>query len=100
MDEIFKIVQTDTVVFFSKSECPNCDKLQSDLVSIGIPFKKVTLESHLRDDLVEYTKCKTVPQLFIGGKFIGGYREFTTLCGTGKLEALLEPYGLTANIDF
>lgn len=101
--EILNIINSDPVVFFSKQECPYCDMLEADLEAMHIPFKKVNLDSNninIRDALLDITKCKTVPQLFIGGIFKGGYKEFTALCGTGKLESLLEPFGIKIDLDF
>lgn len=97
-----EIISMYPVVFFSKKECPYCVHLEKDLESLEIPFQKLMLdnETHLRDMLIEFTSCKTVPQLFIGGKFVGGYKEFTTLCGTGKINSYLAPLGLSANLDF
>lgn len=96
------IISEYPLIFFSKEECPFCDKLEADLLSIGLGayYKKVMLESDLREELIELTKCKTVPQLFIGGKFVGGYKEFSILCGTGGIEKLLKPLGIEANLDF
>lgn len=94
------LIQTHPVVFFSKSDCPYCVTLQNDLVNMQIPYEKIMLTSNLRESLIELTGCKTVPQLFIGGKFVGGYKEFSTLCGTGKIEQLLSHYGITCVIDF
>jgi len=98
--DILNIVNSDPVVFFSKHECPYCDMLEADLEAMHVPFKKVILDNNIRDALLDLTKCKTVPQLFIGGVFKGGYKEFTALCGTGKLESLLEPFGIKIDLDF
>lgn len=94
------IIKSSPVLFFSNANCSYCDLLEEDMVSMNIPYKKVMLETYIRNDLVSLTKCKTVPQLFIGGKFIGGYKEFSTLCGTGKIISILEQYGITPFLDF
>jgi glutaredoxin 3 len=85
---------TQTVVFYSKDNCPYCDYLQADLEKLKIPYKKVTITSTNRQALIEFTKCKTVPQLFIGGSFAGGYQQFVQLLTTGKLKTLLAQYDI------
>ena len=100
LDVILNIAKSDSVVFFSKDECPHCVSLENDLSSMSIPYKKVMLESDLREKLVEYTNHKTVPQLFIGGSFIGGYSEFVRLANSGSINRLLKPLGIVPVIDF
>jgi glutaredoxin len=75
-------ISPSTVVYFSHPNCPFCDKLESDLLSLEIKFEKVLLTDENRNELIALTNCKTVPQLFIGKKFIGGYREFCVLCSS------------------
>lgn len=36
------------------------------------------------------TGWRTVPQIFIGGKFIGGYMDMAALDGKGELDRLLK----------
>jgi glutaredoxin 3 len=100
--DITNIVNEQAVVVFSKENCVYCVLLQKDLDSMQIPYKKVMIDNNtnIKEQLIEFTKCKTVPQLFIGGKFIGGYNDFTRLCGTGRLEQLLAPFNIPVNIDF
>lgn len=95
------LIHAEPVVFFSKTDCPFCDKLADDLEAMVVPFKKVMLnEIDLKDDLVSLTACNTVPQLFIGGQFVGGYKEFSSLCGLGKIAALLKPFHIDPVLDF
>ena len=89
------------IVFFSKTDCHYCVKLEDDLISLGIKdYKKVMVTEQNRDDLIATTNCKTVPQLFIGGKYIGGYTEFSRLCATQQIDTLLEPFGIKPTYDF
>ena len=73
---ILKTVQSSPVVMFSKDTCPYCQKLEASLQWYCIPYKKVTVTSAIRQDLIAYTKCTTVPQLFINNRFIGGFDDF------------------------
>lgn len=100
--DITSIINEEPVVIFSKENCVYCVLLQKDLDSMQIPYKKVMIDNNnnIKEKLIEFTKCKTVPQLFIGGKFIGGYNDFSRICGTGRLEQLLFPFNISVNIDF
>jgi len=101
MEDIQAIIHHNPVVVFSKDECVYCDKLVADLEAMKVPFIKIDIiESNLRESLIAHTGCKTVPQLFIGGTFIGGYSEFSKLCGVGKIETLLAPFNIIPVIDF
>lgn len=73
---IVKIIQSSPVVVFSKDTCPYCQRLEADLQRYCIPYKKVTVTPAIREELISYTKCKTVPQLFINSRFIGGFTDF------------------------
>lgn len=73
---IASIVNSSPVIVFSKDTCPYCQKLEVSLQRYCIPYKKVTVTPAIRDNLVSYTQCKTVPQLFINNRFIGGFTDF------------------------
>lgn len=94
------LINQQPVVFFSKTDCPYCDMLEDDLTSMQIPYEKIMLTPEIREPLIELTKCKTVPQLFIGGVFMGGYKEFSALCGTGKITSQLSKFGINPFFDF
>lgn len=83
----------DKVVFFSKADCDFCEKLESDLKALDISYTKVLVTDVVKPLLIAHTSCLSVPQLFIGKKFIGGYREFSVLCATNRLEAELHAIG-------
>ena len=89
------------VCFFSKDDCRYCELLENDLKALHIPYEKVKVTTKFRDNLVNHTKCKTVPQLFINGSFIGGYTEFSKLAAVQEhLEKVLKPVGITPIYDF
>jgi glutaredoxin 3 len=100
MEDIKAIIRSSVVVFFSKPNCPYCIKLEADLASMQVAYLKVVLENRLRDALIELTSQKTVPQLFIGGVFVGGYDNFSTMCATGMLDALLLKHDIVSLLIF
>ena len=87
------------VMFFSREGCKYCDKLSSELEGMNIPFSmfKVTHDEQgdeVKRQLVELTGCKTFPQLFIGGRFQGGYTEFVKSSLNGELIEVLNSVGI------
>jgi glutaredoxin len=90
------------VVVFSKQGCKYCNLLLDDLEKLNIPYQKfdITNNIRLRDQLVNYTNVKTVPQIFIMGKFLGGYNEFAGLVATRHLDKLLAGANLIADYTY
>jgi len=67
------------VKIYTTNYCGYCRMAKELLRSKGIPFEEidVTDDDATRDWLVQKTGQKTVPQIFIDGKSIGGYEELT-----------------------
>ena len=62
--------------------CPYCVRAKSLLKSKGIPFTEidVTDDAALREKMVEMAGGRrTVPEIFINGKIVGGYDELKAL---------------------
>jgi glutaredoxin 3 len=76
MNNIANIINSSHVVVFTKDTCPYCQKLEGSLQRYCIPYKKVSVTPSIRESLINYTQCKTVPQLFIKNRFIGGFTDF------------------------
>eukprot|EP01126_Amoeba_proteus_P007055 TRINITY_DN12501_c0_g1_i1.p1 TRINITY_DN12501_c0_g1~~TRINITY_DN12501_c0_g1_i1.p1 ORF type:complete len:113 (-),score=19.34 TRINITY_DN12501_c0_g1_i1:46-384(-) len=102
-EEIRSIVQDTKVVIWSKTYCPYCRqakelieslKRQNDkLKSLDYRFIELdTLEfgAQIQNNLYDLTGQKTVPSVWIGGKFIGGNSDTQDLHRRGKLVPLLE----------
>ena len=73
-------LQEDTrSIVYSKKNCPFCSMAMEELKLRGIPYDKIDL-ADIGKTAAEVTgrKVKTVPQIYIGGKYIGGYEELMT----------------------
>lgn len=81
------------VEVYTTTFCPYCVRAKSLLSRRQIPFVEidVTGDDDKRRWLVEATGRRTVPQIFIGGKSIGGSDELHELDRTGELAKLLNP---------
>jgi len=70
-------LQEDTRnIVYSKKNCPFCSMAMEELKLRGIPYDKIDL-ADIGKTAAEVTgrKVKTVPQIYIGGKYIGGYED-------------------------
>jgi len=80
------------VVIYTTDYCPYCRRAEAFLESLGVAFKNVdvTNDPAMREKLVEMTQgLRTVPQIFIDGKSIGGYSDMMALHSKGQLAPLL-----------
>jgi glutaredoxin 3 len=72
--------------------CPYCVRAEMLLKSKGVEeIDKISLDyrPHGFSDLFELTGRRTVPQIFIGGRHIGGFDDLAALDASGGLEPLL-----------
>ena len=63
---------------FTRDLCWYCDKAKELLNSYGLPYSEYNIESHphARQELLDLVPgAKTVPQVFVGKKLIGGYDQ-------------------------
>lgn len=81
------------ITIFSTGTCPICDKTKLLLNKWHISYDELRVDqdpSALRQ-MAELTKgARTVPQITIDGKWIGGFSELTELHMDGELEDLVE----------
>lgn len=81
-------------LMYTKSYCPYCD-LAKEILS-QYPDKVLLEEVDVENDpkqlavMMDKTKRRTVPQIFIEGQYIGGYDDLAEFEKTGKLNKLLE----------
>jgi glutaredoxin 3 len=79
------------VTLYTKDHCPYCVRAKALLTRKGVPFEEVPVEGRddLRTWLMEATGQRTVPQVFVGERSLGGYTDVAALDEEGKLDALL-----------
>lgn len=64
-------------IVWSKYNCPFCDQAKNLLELKGIEFEEKKIgDGYTREDLSEAVpNARTVPQIFLDGKLIGGFTE-------------------------
>ena len=80
------------VVMYSTAVCPYCIRAEKLLQRKGvneIEKIRVDLQPELRAAMMEKTGRRTVPQIYIGGKHVGGYDDLASLDQAGELDELL-----------
>jgi glutaredoxin 3 len=79
------------VRIYTTKWCAYCVAAKRLLGTRGVPFEEVDVsgDDARRAWLLETTKLRTVPQIFIHGKPIGGYESLAALDRSGELATLL-----------
>jgi glutaredoxin 3 len=82
------------ITMYATGWCPYCIRAEALLKSKGIDAInkiRVDLEPHLKDEMIERTGRRTVPQIYIGEVHVGGFDDLYALDRQGKLDPLLAP---------
>jgi glutaredoxin 3 len=64
-------------IVWSKNNCSNCDQAKALLASKGIQFEEKKIgEGWTKEELLEAVPtARTVPQIFLGEEYVGGFPE-------------------------
>ncbi|MDE2029563.1 MAG: glutaredoxin 3 [Alphaproteobacteria bacterium] len=80
------------VIVYSGPACPYCDRAKMLLKKKGAAFEDFNVKADA-DKLAEMMQKsggrRTIPQIFIGDRHIGGYDDLVALDAAGKLDPLL-----------
>ena len=92
------------LVLFALEWCEFCWSIRKLFATCAIPYRSIDLDStaYQRDDrggqirtvLRARTGSKTIPQVFVGGEFIGGCTETFDAFKSGRLQQLLGQHGV------
>jgi cysteine synthase A len=93
------------VVMFALEWCEFCWSVRKMFAHCGIPYRSVDLDSveyqegdwggEIRTALSARTSINTIPQIFVGGEFIGGCTEAFDSFKEGELQGRLKKSGVT-----
>ena len=99
------LIEEHSVMVFSKTYCPHCTKAKALLDSLMVSYTALELDKDHDGPYVQMALVglshgqKTVPNIFIKGKHIGGNAELQTLHRSGQLLPLLESQGILHRRD-
>jgi cysteine synthase A len=101
--EFLQITTSDRdqpVVMFALEWCEFSWSVRKMFAHYGIPYRSVDLDSvayqkdnrggNIRAAIQEQTGLKTIPQIYIGGKHVGGATELFDAAKDGSMAALLK----------
>ena len=80
------------VVMYATGMCPYCMRAEMLLKSKGvadIEKIRVDLDPPRREEMMQRTGRRTVPQIYIGDTHVGGFDDLDALDRAGKLDPLL-----------
>ncbi len=83
---------TAKVEIYTKFACPYCVRAKHLLDGKGVAYDEydISMDRSLRDEMVgRAPNARTVPQIFINDKAIGGSDDLHSLERQGKLSAML-----------
>jgi glutaredoxin 3 len=80
------------VVMYSTAVCPYCQRAEALLAARGVTSIekiRIDLEPQRRDEMIGRTGRRTVPQIYIGERHVGGFDDLAALDREGGLAPLL-----------
>ena len=79
------------ITMYTKETCPYCDMAKRLLASKGQTWTEIDIEAEpgRRDEMIERSGRKTVPQIWIGDRHVGGFDDLAALDRAGGLDPLL-----------
>jgi len=99
----------EPVVMFALEWCEFCWSVRRMFAQYGIPYRSVDLDSvayqkdewgaQIRAALAAKTTWKTIPQIFVGGEFVGGCTDAFDAWRAGRLQDLLDASGVDYSKD-
>lgn len=97
------------LVMFALEWCEFCWSLRKLFALCGIPYRSVDLDStayqsgnrggQIRGVLASRTGSRTIPQVFVGGEYIGGCTETIDMFKNGRLQRMLAASGVSFDAD-
>lgn len=80
------------ITMYTTGFCPYCKMAESLLQARGVQHIdkiRVDLQPERRAEMMEKTGRRTVPQIYIGERYVGGFDDLSMLDRQGELAALL-----------
>jgi glutaredoxin 3 len=84
-------VSAPSVTVYVSDWCPYCQRAKGLLAQKNVAVNEINVEeqSQLREEMIARSHRRTVPQIFIGDKHVGGCDDLFELDRSGELDRLL-----------
>jgi len=86
------VTGTRDIVMYSSSWCGYCARARALLEGKGAAFREIKVDEDPADRTAMIARSggrRTVPQIFIGDRHVGGFDELYSLDRSGELDTLL-----------
>lgn len=79
------------VTLYTTDHCPYCVNAKSLLTRKGVTYEEIDVSSSPQRlaEMLQRSNRRSVPQIFIGERHVGGFDDLAALERGGKLDALL-----------
>lgn len=80
------------VLIYGTAVCPYCQRAEALLAARGVQTIekiRIDLDPARRDEMIDRTGRRTVPQIFVGDTHVGGFDDLAALDREGRLAPLL-----------
>jgi glutaredoxin 3 len=79
------------VTVYTSSFCGHCIRVLDLLQRRGIEYTEISVEDSpgLRDELVAKSGRRSLPQIYLGERYLGGAEELAAMDRSGELDRLL-----------
>ena len=83
------------VTLYVSDWCPYCQRAKGLLEQKNVAFSEINVEedAKFRDEMIARSNRRTVPQIFLGDKHIGGCEDLIALNDSGELDRLIQGAG-------
>jgi glutaredoxin 3 len=80
------------VTLYVSDWCPYCQRARGLLAQKNVEFSEINVEgdAKLREEMIARSNRRTVPQIFIGDKHVGGCDDLFELDRSGELDRLIQ----------
>ena len=80
------------VTVYTRQHCPYCLSAKSLLARKGVTAIEIDVETSPQRlaEMLQRSQRRTVPQIFIGDRHVGGFDDLASLDRKGELDALLQ----------
>ncbi len=100
-DRIQATITENPVVLFMKGtpvfpQCGFSARVVQILTHMGVPFSGVNVleDMEIREGIKSFTNWPTIPQLYVGGEFVGGCDIVMEMFQSGELTTLMADKGV------
>jgi monothiol glutaredoxin len=101
LDRIQGEINQNPVMLYMKGtpmfpQCGFSARVVQILSHLQVPFQSANVleDGELREGIKHFSQWPTIPQLYVGGEFVGGCDIITEMFQSGELETLLEEKGV------